>query len=64
MILAFGLTQYNFGAVVFTLNANGVSVGLDKVKYSVVCLVKLPIDLRMLVSGAENKTPVLTSTIP
>lgn len=42
IILAFGLTQYNFGAVVLTLKANAWLVGFDKVKYSVVCLVNEP----------------------
>ena len=43
MTEAFGLTQYNFGAVVLTLKANGWFVGFDKVKYSVICLVNEPI---------------------
>lgn len=43
IILAFGLTQYNFGAVVLTLNANGVLEVLVNDKYSEVGLVKLPI---------------------
>lgn len=42
MMLAFGLTQYNFGAVVLTLKANGVFDVLVNVKYSDVGLVKLP----------------------
>lgn len=41
-MLAFGLTQYNLGAVVFTLNASGESVVFDNVKYSVVGFVKSP----------------------
>lgn len=41
-ILAFGLTQYNLGAVVFTLKAKGPSDVLVNFKYSVLDLVKVP----------------------
>ena len=59
MTEAFGLTQYNFGAVVLTLKANGWFVGFDKVKYSVICLVNEPITKKkkrwqMLVSVDET----------
>lgn len=42
MMLAFGLTQYNFGAVVLTLKANGCFDVLVKCKYSVDGSVKDP----------------------
>lgn len=42
IILALGLTQYNLGAVVLTLKANGPEDELVKVKYSVLALRKLP----------------------
>jgi len=34
---AFGLTQYNFGAVVLTLKASGALVLFESSRYSVVC---------------------------
>lgn len=46
--LAFGLTQYNFGAVVLTLKANGDVVELVRVRYSVVGLVKEPLNSKLL----------------
>lgn len=42
MMLAFGLTQYNFGAVVLTLKANGCEEELVKCKNSVEGSRKLP----------------------
>uniref|UniRef100_A0A0L0NPD5 Uncharacterized protein n=1 Tax=Candidozyma auris TaxID=498019 RepID=A0A0L0NPD5_CANAR len=43
IMLALGLTQYNFGAVVFTLKAKGCDEELVKCKYSVEGSVKLPV---------------------
>lgn len=42
MMLALGLTTYNFGAVVLTLKANGPDEELVNVKCSVVGLRKSP----------------------
>lgn len=42
-MLAFGLTQYNFGAVVLTLKAKGSSEELERNKYSVAGSVNVPL---------------------
>lgn len=42
-ILAFGLTQYNLGAVVLTLKAKGWSEEFERNKYSVEGSVNVPI---------------------
>lgn len=42
-MLAFGLTQYNLGAVVLTLNAKGSLEVLVNSKYSVDGSVKVPV---------------------
>lgn len=52
MILALGRTQYNLGAVVLTLYANGVSVVLVNLRYCVVGWVNEP---RALVACQKMK---------